>query len=179
MRHTPQQKENQPTHPRYTRTHDRITNRNRPPQEMALARPPPRKGSRTNQLPRLRHHPRMGHHTPTNQPRTRPHHPIRTRRHRHHRQRTRHLPQMQPITRRQTHQLEQRDHHHNTLPHHRRHQLVNLWYTRSNHRGRGTIPPHLYKEYPRGLAGYPPGCVFSLGLSLCQSRQGFNLSLLS
>nr|DAV64875.1 MAG TPA: hypothetical protein [Caudoviricetes sp.] len=51
-----------------------------------------------------------------------------------------------------------------------------MWYTRSNHRGRGTISPHLSDEYPRGLAGYPPGVVFYSVHYLCQGRQGFRLS---
>ena len=134
MRHTQQKEKQPPPHtsphkpkhqptPALNYTHDIITNRNHPPQKMAHTRPPPRARRRTNQLPRLRMHPRMGHHTPTNQPRTRPHHPIRTRRHRHHRQRTRHLPQMQPITRRQTHQLEH-THHDTPMPHNRKPRLV-------------------------------------------------------
>ena len=87
-----------PTH------HDHEPNRNHRTQALARSRPQTRPRRRTNHLPHLRRHARMGHKPATRQPRTRPHHTVVARRHQHPRQRAHDMQAMQPATRKRAQQ---------------------------------------------------------------------------
>jgi len=90
------------TQPR-TLHNDHQSHRNRLPSKMARARTHRSEEQRTNTLSALRNTPELHDNQATELGRTRPHHPIRTRRHQHPGQRPHHLPSMQPTTRRPHH----------------------------------------------------------------------------